>query len=75
MTEMKDELYTDSIQRRIDMGFTDIFWMALIIIGTVYLLYRSLWIKKGHCQGCDSGVCDAGKKSDYGSADNRRQYL
>ncbi len=47
------------------MGFTDIFWMALIIIGAVYLLYRSLWIKKGHCQGCDSGACGTSKKSNY----------
>jgi hypothetical protein len=39
------------------MGFSDIVWMGLIIAGTVYLLYRSVWKKKGHCTGCDSQTC------------------
>lgn len=39
------------------MGFSDIIWMGLIIAGTVYLLYRSVWKKKGHCTGCDSQTC------------------
>ncbi|MBI3592812.1 MAG: FeoB-associated Cys-rich membrane protein [Nitrospirae bacterium] len=42
------------------MGFWDILLMVAIVSGAAYLLYRSLWKKKGHCQGCDSGVC--GKK-------------
>ena len=42
------------------MGFADIIWMGLIIGGAFYLLYRSLWKKRGRCQGCDSGMC--GKK-------------
>ncbi len=45
------------------MNFVDIALMALIISGAGYLLYRSLWKKKGHCQGCDSGMCETkGKK-------------
>jgi hypothetical protein len=51
---------------RFKMGFTDIIWMVSIIGGALYLLYRSIWKKKGHCQGCDSGGCSAGKKSGYG---------
>jgi len=43
------------------MGFVDIILMAVIIAGALYLLYRSLWKKKGHCPGCDSGTCDAKK--------------
>ncbi|MGE5895002.1 MAG: FeoB-associated Cys-rich membrane protein [bacterium] len=39
------------------MAFTDILLMALIIAGAVYLLYRSVWKKKGHCPGCNSGTC------------------
>ena len=44
------------------MGIVDVFLMVLIIGGAVYLLYRSLWKKKGHCMGCDSGICDVKKK-------------
>ncbi|BCB95301.1 hypothetical protein JZK55_02230 [Dissulfurispira thermophila] len=39
------------------MGFIDIALMAVIISGAVYLLYRSIFKKKGHCHGCDSGTC------------------
>ncbi len=45
------------------MNFVDIALMVVIIAGAVYLLYRSLWKKKGHCQGCDMGSCEAKKKS------------
>ncbi len=45
------------------MGFTDIVWMTFIISGALYLLYRSIWKKKGHCPGCDSETCT--KKSEY----------
>ncbi|KAF0145811.1 MAG: hypothetical protein FD156_489 [Nitrospirae bacterium] len=44
------------------MGLIDILLMGLIIAGAVYLLYRSLWKKKGHCPGCDSGTCNVKKK-------------
>jgi len=44
------------------MGFSDIIWMGLIIVGALYLLYRSVWKKKGHCAGCPSSSCDMGKK-------------
>ena len=40
------------------MGFVDIVLIVLIVGGAVYLLYRSLWKKKGYCAGCDtSGKC------------------
>jgi hypothetical protein len=41
------------------MSFTDIFLMALIIGGALYLFYRSLWKKQGHCPDCDPGACQA----------------
>ncbi len=44
------------------MGFTDIVLIALIISGAVYLLYRSLWKKKGHCSGCTEGMCETKKR-------------
>jgi hypothetical protein len=44
------------------MGAFDIILMILIIGGALWLLYYSLWKKKGHCQGgCGSGGC-CGKK-------------
>ncbi|HSW64822.1 MAG TPA: FeoB-associated Cys-rich membrane protein [Dissulfurispiraceae bacterium] len=44
------------------MGVADIFWMALILAAAGYLLYRSLWKKKGHCSGCDGCECQTGTK-------------
>jgi hypothetical protein len=44
------------------MEFSDIVIAVIILAGAVYLLYHSLWKKKGHCQGCDSGSCDSKKK-------------
>jgi hypothetical protein len=44
------------------MSFVDIVLMVVIISGAVYLLYRSVWKKKGHCMECDSGVCSKGNK-------------
>ncbi|HUO76591.1 MAG TPA: hypothetical protein VMU21_03350 [Thermodesulfovibrionales bacterium] len=49
------------------MGATDILLMGLIIGGAVYLLYRSLWKKKGHCSGCEVGTCEMKRK--YNSKD------
>lgn len=43
------------------MGFIDIALMIVIAGGALYLLYRSIWKKKGHCQGCDSGHCHGRK--------------
>jgi hypothetical protein len=40
------------------MGTADIVIAGLILIAAAYLLYRSLWKKKGHCQGCESGCCE-----------------
>ena len=40
------------------MGIVDIVLIVLIVGGAVYLLYRSLWKKKGYFPGCDpSGKC------------------
>lgn len=39
------------------MGIADVVWMVLILGGAAYLLYRSVWKKKGHCQGCDNAGC------------------
>jgi uncharacterized membrane protein len=35
----------------------DIVWAIIIIAGTGYLLYHSLWKKKGHCPGCSGCAC------------------
>ncbi len=40
------------------MGFTDIGLMVLIASGAIYILYRSIFKKKGHCGGCCSDTCD-----------------
>ena len=45
------------------MGFVDISFMVLFVGGAIYLLYRSLWKKKGHCSGCEVGTCDMKKKA------------
>jgi hypothetical protein len=47
--------------KELDMGFIDIVLMVVIIAGACYLLYHSLWKKKGHCTGCDSGTCNSKK--------------
>lgn len=39
------------------MELADLIWLALILGGSGYLLYRSFWKKKGHCGGCDGGNC------------------
>lgn len=40
------------------MGVIDIVLMVSIIAGALFLLYHSLWKKKGHCPGCDAGACN-----------------
>jgi hypothetical protein len=44
------------------MGISDVIIAGIILAGAAYLLYHSVWKKKGHCQGCDSGSCDSKKK-------------
>lgn len=39
------------------MSVVDIFLMMLIGGGAVWLLYRSLWKKKGCCGGSECGGC------------------
>lgn len=43
------------------MGIADLFWMALVLGGAGYLLYRSVWKKRGHCCG-GSGCGGCGGK-------------
>ncbi len=40
------------------MKFFDLVLMGLIIAGAIYILYRSLFKKKGHCGGCSVGTCE-----------------
>lgn len=40
------------------MGPVDMVIAGIILAGAIYMLYRSLWKKKGHCHGCTSGSCD-----------------
>ncbi len=44
------------------MSWTDILLAGAIALGALYLLYRSIWKKQGHCYGCDSGSCCPGNK-------------
>jgi hypothetical protein len=39
------------------MGVSDVVTAAVILGAAAYLLYRSVWKKKGHCSGCDGGGC------------------
>jgi hypothetical protein len=54
------------------MSFVDIALIAAIIAGAVYLLYRSIWKKKGHCPGCDSGISQL--KISGGSEDGSKKH-
>ena len=36
------------------MGIVDVVLIVVIVGGAVYLLYRSLWKKRGYCTGCDT---------------------
>lgn len=45
------------------MSWTDLLLAGAIIIGSVYLLYRSVWKKRGFCPGCDSETCSTKPKS------------
>jgi hypothetical protein len=46
------------------MESIDIVLIVLIVSGALYLLYHSLWKKKGHCSGecCGSGCCGTKRK-------------
>lgn len=43
------------------MGLSDIILMILIVGGAVWLLYRSLWKKKGCCGDSGCGGCSGRK--------------
>ena len=38
------------------MGVTDVIIAAVIVAGACYILYATLWKKKGCC-GCEGGSC------------------
>jgi hypothetical protein len=44
------------------MDKLDVILIILILGGAFWLLYSSLWKKKGHCQGCDGDSCDTKRK-------------
>lgn len=39
------------------MGVFDFILIVLILAGAFWLLYRSLWKKKGGCHGSECGGC------------------
>jgi hypothetical protein len=39
------------------VGPGDLVTAALILAGACWLLYRSLFKRKGACHGCDGGAC------------------
>jgi hypothetical protein len=39
------------------MSWTDLFMAGAIILGALYLLYRSLCKKPGCCSECQAGCC------------------
>ncbi len=39
------------------MSWTDALLAGAILIGAVYLLYRSIWKKRGYCIGCEAHNC------------------
>ncbi|MFZ5452874.1 MAG: FeoB-associated Cys-rich membrane protein [Thermodesulfobacteriota bacterium] len=41
------------------MTWTDLFLAGGIALGALYLLYRSLWKKRGYCPGCEVPSCPA----------------
>jgi hypothetical protein len=52
------------------MEFADILWMVVIVAASVYLLYRSVWKKKGHCTGCEGCSCPSVARMKTGSIQN-----
>ncbi len=47
-----------------DMDWKDLLLAGAIIGGCLYILYISLWKKRGCCPGCDAGACP-GKKENH----------
>ncbi|MFZ5799071.1 MAG: FeoB-associated Cys-rich membrane protein [Thermodesulfobacteriota bacterium] len=48
------------------MGPADLIWMVILIGGALYILYRSLWKKRGYCHGCPSQTCHGKKRKNKG---------
>lgn len=47
------------------MEIKDMLIAVVIVAGALYLLYHSVWKKKGHCHGCSDGSCSSGKTTDH----------
>ncbi|MHC1699040.1 MAG: FeoB-associated Cys-rich membrane protein [Geobacteraceae bacterium] len=45
------------------MELKDMLIAAGILTAAFYLLYHSIWKKKGHCSGCADGGCGSGKST------------
>ncbi|MHB0916070.1 MAG: FeoB-associated Cys-rich membrane protein [Thermoleophilia bacterium] len=50
------------------MGIIDYLLMVIVVGGAVYLLYHSIWKKKGQCcgSGCGTGSCQSGSPDECG---------
>ena len=48
-----------------NIGLVDLILAGALICGAVYLLYRSLWKKRGYCPGCDSHNCAPKPEKDH----------
>jgi hypothetical protein len=42
------------------MSGSDVVIAALVLAGSAWLLYRSLWKARGPCHGCSGGGCGRG---------------
>jgi hypothetical protein len=54
------------------MGIWETVLTVLIIGGAIFLLYRSLWKKRGYCPGCSNAKC--GIRISGGSDDGSKKY-
>jgi hypothetical protein len=54
------------------MGIWEIVLIVLIIGGVIFLLYKSLWKKRGYCPGCSNAKC--GIRISGGSDDGSQKY-
>jgi hypothetical protein len=54
------------------MGIWEILLIGLIAAGAFFLLYRSLWKKRGYCPGCNDAKC--GIRISGGSDNGSKKY-
>jgi hypothetical protein len=43
------------------MTLVDLLLAGAIVLGAVYLIYRTLWKKQGYCPGCNGHTCSGGR--------------